>query len=306
MAENVIVQETNPTILSGQPEGTPPVSLPSQPAPAAGTILTTPVSPVKTDGTFIENWRDTLPEEIRKEECLNLVKDFPEMARQFVNQRKAIGKDKITVPNEKSRPDEWTEFYSAIGRPKTEGDYQVQVPEDLKEIFDSNRIEAARKTAFSLGATQKQFEAYMKNEIEQVSQLLANEDKLEDEARGNAEKNLRKEFGAAYDERVHISNRLIAEAFPKEEERMKFLEEFGNSPTFIRFASRIGARMSEHTALIGELTQKTPNEAQAKIKELQATSGYNELSGKITQEERQRITDEIRDLYKQVYPAKTG
>lgn len=269
------------------------------------TILSTPVSPVKPDGSFIENWKDTLPKELRDEKCLDTVTDFNNAIKQLVSHKKMVGKDKVAVPTDKSKPEEWDAFYSAIGRPKTEADYAVpEIPEDIKDIFDEDRLKIAKKAAWDLGATQKQFNEYLKYEIGQVQAFLAEQDKLDIQARQDAEKELRKEFGAAYDERIHVSNRLIHEAFTNEEERMTFLEEFGNNPHFIRFASRVGSRMTEHTALIAELTKQTPTEIEARIAELRNTPGYMQLSSKMSKEERERITDEIRELTKQLHPVK--
>jgi len=277
---------------------------PSPPAGEPAPILSTPISIVKPDLTFVEGWQDKLPEEIKGEECWKLVKDFPEMARQFVNQRKAIGKNKVALPDEKSKPQDWEAFYTAIGRPVKVEDYKgPAVPEDLKEIFDDNRIGALKKTAFELGATQKQFDAYLKNEIEQVKTLLAEEDKRDLQAKQDAEKALRTEFGGAYEERIHVANRLIAEAFSKEEDKMNFLEKFGSDPDFIRFASRVGAKMGEHSALIAQLTQKTTGEVQKRIAELNATPGYMSLDDKMSKEQREAITAELRELNLQLHPA---
>lgn len=270
-------------------------------------ILSEPISVVKPDGTFIEGWRDKLPEEFRNEKCLDTVTDFNNAIKQLVSHKKMVGKDKIALPNDKSTPQEWEAFYASIGRPVTLEEYKgPDVPEDLKEIFDDNRIAAMKKTAFELGATQKQFDAYLRNEVEQVTLLLAEEDKLDLQTRQDSEKALRTEFGAAYDERIHVANRLIAEAFTNEEQKMDFLEKFGSDTDFIRFASRIGSKLGEHTALIAQLTQKTTSEVQKRISELQNTKGYMTMDNTLTKEQRQAITEELRELNLQLQPRKAG
>ena len=298
--------ETEPTLLAS--ESTEPVVDPSTPStpvaePAAtpvAPILSTPVSPVKSDGTFIENWKDMLPDDLKNEESLNLIEDFPGMVKQFVNQRKAIGKNKVVLPTDKSDENEWNMFYEALGRPKTETGYNApEIPEGMSEIFTEERLNAAKAIAYKMGATQKQFAEYLNYEVGQVAALAGNEQKAELEARAGAEKELRTELGAAYDERMHVANRIVTEAFPEEEKRMQFLEKYGNDVDFIRFASIIGSRMSEHTTLIGKLTQRTPNELQGRIKELQNTKGYLQIGSDMSSDERQRITDELRDLNKQ-------
>ena len=79
---------------------------------------------------------------------------------------------------------------------------------------------------------------------------------------------------------------------------MRFLEEFGDNPTFIRFASFVAAKMVESKALVAELSKDTPGEAKAKIKELQAIA-YDRTK---SVEERQEATNKMRELYKTVHP----
>ena len=123
-------------------------------------------------------------------------------------------------------------------------------------------------------------------------------------ARENAEKELRNEFGMAYDERMHAAKRIITEGFKTETERLEFITKYGNDVSVIRLLSNIGARMSEHTALIGELTNKVPTEIQGRIKEIQNNKDYMNMNSGMSQEERQGLTDELNQLYKQLYPAK--
>lgn len=290
---------TNTADTTGVATGTPPPA----DAPRTNTVLTTPTPLVGADGKFTEHWRDFLPEDLRAEECWKTVTDFPNMAKQFVNQRKAIGANKIVLPNEKSKPEEWDAFYSAIGRPKSADDYKVEVPEDLKEIFTDERLARARERAHNLGVSQKQFADYIQGEVDEAMQLLREQEEAEQKARDGAEATLRKAFGAAYDERMHVAKRVVAEVFPNEETRMEFLAEFGNNPAFIQFASTLGARLVEHKALVAELTKDTPGDTQRKIDELRKTPGYlapyRDANGKLIEmprSESEAITARIREL----------
>ena len=54
---------------------------------------------------------------------------------------------------------------------------------------------------------------------------------------------------------------------------------------------------------MAELTNETPTQAIAKIKELEATPGYHSLDRtKMSDEQRSHITQQIRELYKVAYP----
>lgn len=288
-----------------KPETPPTEPTPGEPADST-TVLETAPAILNPDGTFADKWRDSLPEDLRGEKSLEVIKTLPDLVKRTVNAERLVGRSKIPIPTEKSNPEEWAAYWDAGGRPKTPDDYKFDVPEDLKELFPDERLAAMRKLAYAGGASQKLFQTYMQAEVEQSLSLLKAQDELEEQQKREAEETLRKEFGGAYDERLQVAKRLVAEALPGEENRMAFLEKYGNDPTFIRFASVVGARLVEHKALIADLTKDTPREALAKVDELRATPGYLNVGSDMPKEQREAITAQIRELMKQAYPETAG
>ena len=303
--DTIMTGEATPTDTTA-PE-TPTTSPATSPATSPDTIavgstpaaMLTPSAPiiVNQDGSFGENWRNALPEEIRGEECWDVVTDFGNMAKQFVNQRKAIGKDKVVLPGANATPEEKSAFYDSIGRPKTPADYKVDVPEEMSEFYTPEVVAEQAKLAHEIGATNEQFAAYMQKSMERDAQLIQQQAEARTQAVRSAEDTLRKEFGAAYDQRIHVANRLVSEALPNEEAQMDFIEKFGSDPDFIRFASVVGGRLVESKALVAELSTDTPGEAQKKINQLMATPGYMDVNDKVmSADQRQALTDQILDL----------
>jgi hypothetical protein len=240
-------------------------------------VTGTPTALVDGTGKLAENWQQSLPEDIRNEECLKVVTDFPGLVRQHINAQKMVGKNKVVVPGPNATDAEKDAFFTAIGRPKTAGDYQVTVPEELKDIFAPDRMQKGQDYAHKLGITQDQFEGWMQFEINNAKDLLAGEDQNEDLARQEADKELRTRFGGAYDERMHVANRLVADICKgdaDESRKISLLQKFGNDPDFIEFVSDCGAKLVEHKALIADLTQQTPKEKEARLAELRATPGF--------------------------------
>lgn len=284
-------------------------------ADSKATILES-ASLVKPDGSFVEGWHmnELLPEDLRGAESLKVIKTLPDLVKRTINAEKMVGKNKVAVPTEKSTPAEWDAYYDAGGRPKSADDYKFDVPEDLKSLFTDERMANIRKLAHAEGFSQKQFAAYLKNEVESSLKILEGQDQERQRQRDEDELALKKEWGAAYDERLHVGKRLVAEMFGNDETgRLAFLEKFGNDPDFIRFAATAGAKLVEHKALIATYEGvNSPKEALAKIAQLQATPGYMAYDGSFTTadgkrgalsaEERQRITDQIREQYKIAYP----
>ena len=300
MAEDTILTPETPPAAETPPASETPTTSPDTIAvgstPAA---VLTPSAPiiVNQDGTFGENWRNALPEDIRGEECWDVVTDFGNLAKQFVNQRKAIGKDKVVLPGSNATPEEKAAFYDSIGRPQTPADYKVDIPEEMAELYTPEVVSEQAKLAHEIGATNEQFAAYMQKSMERDAQLLQQQADAQRQAVQSAEDSLRKEFGAAYDQRIHVANRLVSEALPNEESQMAFIEKFGADPDFIRFASVVGSRLVESKALVAELSTDTPGEAQKKIDQLMASPGYMDVNDKVMDaNQRQALTDQILEL----------
>ena len=284
-----------------EPTATPetPTAEPTSEPTSEPTILGAPPEPtsvVNADGTFAENWRESLPEELRDEKCLDNVTDFSNAIKQLVNHKKMVGMDKIVVPTDKSTPAEWDAFYAALGRPATPQDYHVEIPEDMRDILTDDVVAADRKWAHENGVSDKLFQKFYARQIEQMNAMITADEEAERQAIVQARDALRQEFGAAYDQRMTQANRLIAEAIPDREKQLTFLEEFGNNPRFVRFACTIASRLGESEGLVSELTARTPGEAQTKIQELMDTPGYMDYGSDMSPQRRQAITDQIMEL----------
>jgi len=235
----------------------------------------TPSPLVDHTGAFSKNWRDSLPEDIRGDKSLDVVTDFPNAIKQLVNANKMIGRDKVVVPGPNATDQEKSAFFDAIGRPKTPADYKVEVPKDLGEIFTKDRMDKAKALAHKLGATQEQFAGYMQDEIQNTIELLKGDDEALAKEREDAIKDLHKRFGGAYDERMHLSNRMVSEMCKDDpSKQMRILGKFGNDPDFIEFCSDAGAKLVEHKVLIGQLTGSTPKENEKRLAELRMTPGF--------------------------------
>jgi hypothetical protein len=300
--EPILSTETTETPTETTEETTAPTEEATETTETKPGLDTTPPPIIDAEGKLREGWIETLPEELREEESLKLYNDLPNLAKALVHAKKAVGKNKIAIPTDKSTDAEWDAFYEAVGRPKTADDYKVAVPDDLQELFTDDRVKRARERAYKLGITQGQFEAYMAEEMQEAVNILNAEEERVRQERVQISEQLRQEFGQAYDERLHVAKRLVAEAIPNQEAQLNFIEKFGDDPDFIRFASTVGARMVESKNLVATLSKDTPKEAKKRIEELQATPGYMDMSGDMSRSQRESITQEINELFKSLQP----
>lgn len=274
------------------------------------------------DGSLAENWmnHESLDETIRGHESLKTVTDLPNAFKQLVTANQTLGKDKVVLPGPNATDEERGAFWDAVGRPKTAGDYKVEVADELKEIFTPERMAKAQEIAHKLGATKEQFEAYMNHEIETATQMLSGQQDAQQAQWDADEKEIRERLGAAREERVHVANRLIAEICKGDEgkeRQLALLKKFSHDPDFIEFASDCGAKLVAHKALVAELKQDTPAEGKKKMDELRATPGYitaDPETGRLLKDtdpaRHKRITEEITTLVQETYadarPERTG
>jgi len=267
--------------------------------PEDGTPDPTPVALVDADGKFSENFKDSLPEEIRGEKILDNLGDFHGAMKQLVHAQKQIGRDKVILPNEKSTENDWNMFFDQIGRPKTAGDYKFIKDESLpEEIYDDILIESFLEGAYKAGFTQKQID-YM-NEFENLrlkSGLESIQAQKDKELREVTEA-LKAKWGAAYDQRLHLANLMVNENSEEGEERDMILSVIGNNPIVADFLANIARKFTEDKAITGSMTTPTPSEAIKEAEKLRATPGY--LDGKLFNSnpaKSNEITKKIQELY---------
>ena len=55
----------------------------------------------------IQNWKDSLPEELKAEKALESIQDIPGLAKSYIHAQKMIGSDKIPVPNKFATDEDW-------------------------------------------------------------------------------------------------------------------------------------------------------------------------------------------------------
>lgn len=164
-----------------------------------------------------ESWRSTLPEDLRENPTLKDLPDVATLAKSYVETKSLVGSsirppgpdaapearkeflaklqkaapELVYLPSdEKARAEVEGQLWSALGRPADEKAYSLEgVPPELG--LDEAQ---ARKVAKEMGYTVSQFKKLLAVEVENRQKAL--------EAHKAGYGELKKELGAAYDERV--------------------------------------------------------------------------------------------------------
>ena len=275
---------------------------PSDPTPQDSPAL------VNADGSFSENWKESLDESIRGEVMLDNLGDFHGMMKQFVHAQKNVGKDKVVLPNDKSTDNDWDEFYRATGRPDSPDKYVFEKDETLAEHYSDENIEKFKQGAHAVGMNEKQMAFCNAFETERIKSVLeANQSQKEQYLRELQEASDAK-WGAAKEQKLHLGNLFINENTEEGADRDLLLEAMGNTGTELQivisnvFAEAAKKYIAEHKAFAGKMNIPTPQEAINKAEQLRATEGY--MNGQLKSKNLARynqITAEIQELYKMAH-----
>lgn len=226
------------------------------------------------DGLFAPGWQNALPEEIRTQPVLGRFKSIQEMAKGLISAERMVGKDRVVIPTEKSSQDEWTEFYEKIGRPKTGDEYQLEVPDDLKDYYDTDLTNEARKMFYNLGLNQKQAQALWEFDRQRLASGIEQSQASQAAALEEARSALRREWGTAYDARIHMGNVAIDQGVGDDDNlRSSVVGKFGSDPDFVKFMANLGGKFAEHGVKVSPEGQ-TPGQLDELIKDEMATDAY--------------------------------
>ena len=252
---------------------------------------------INEDGSFTETWMESLPEELREDATLKSIQDFPSMAKMLVSGQKMIGADKIMVPGKESTDEDWGKIFNKLGRPEKSDGYALAKPEIPEGMpWDDKAVLAFQEAAHKTGLLPKQakdlFDWY--NGI--VTDAYTGSQKATQEAYDGAVAALKKEWGAAYDQKLELAESAVR-AFGGEEaiEELKLK----NRPQLIKLFSNIGSQISEGK-LKGMDGVNTPNEAQGQINAILGDPKHPyHIKG---HPEHASAVNAMQELYKQIYP----
>jgi hypothetical protein len=279
------------TVAPTQVDSAAGVEVATQAVPAQPTFL------VGSDGKFIDGWQKHLPEEIRDEPTLKIYPDLASAMKGLVSTKKMVGANKVAIPSKDATQADWDAFYEAAGRPKAQNEYKWNTRDELKDSIDGKLLETVAEKFHKSGYNQKQvdaaYEVYQDMIIEGQKQLEAQ--KAQELA--NAETTLKEKWGTAYEQRLHLANRMIAENAGENQEAL--LGMVGNNPVVADFLANIAKKFMEHKVPIGDAitdTGMTPKEAEAAMIEKIQERGSDPQLKYSNKAKYDRLTKEINEL----------
>ena len=240
---------------------------------------TTAVAFADAEGNFKANWFDSLDDDIKGEASLREVGNIKDMAKMYVKGQRMVGADKIPLPGANASDNDWSEFFSAVGKPKTSQDYPYKRPEKVPEDKRTDDLlNDAREKAHAMNWTTWQWKQYMKAEDARFIDEANTQASADETEAADAHKALDKEWGMKKEDRLHRVSVFLDE-FIKPNMGDEFvgevMDKYGRDPMFYRLMWPMVKQTLEGEALIAELSQKAPKEAQAELSELMASDEYS-------------------------------
>lgn len=248
------------------------------------------------------DWKAALVDELKNDPSIAQIKDINSMAKSFIHAQRMVGANKVVIPGANATPDDWNAFFKAVGRPDAPEGYDLPGPKDEKAA-GYEAYKQFRDTAHKAGLTNAQASSVLEFLVALGESEYSNADAAIKQQREQAAAELRKEWGLAYDKNVAIANRLV-QAFGGDAKSQQALAEvIGNNPQVIKFCAAIGSKLLEDNLLgeVGGSGALSPAEAKAKVDAIMRDKShpYHNASTPGHAE----AVREVQKLYEQMYPA---
>ena len=222
-----------------------------------------------------ENWRDTLPADIKAHPVFEKYKDANEAHRALADAQKFLGREKLPVPKDANDKETYDLIFKTLGLPENENGYElpkdigIEIPKELP--VDETMIADFRKVAHQHGVLPQQFAGLYKWYMTTMTNQYNKLSNAQIEGGKTAETELRKEYGTAYGQKEALARKVVSTFADKKAmgELTNIINGKGNNPGLFKMFVKIGEAMSEDQ-LTGRplgLTM-TPDEAQSEINKI--------------------------------------
>ena len=188
----------------------------------------------------------------------------------YHNLEKLMGADKagrtVTMLGDDATPEQRNEFYGKLGRPDNVDGYTFK----LAEGADTARLDAMRNKAHDLGITDSQFSGLAEADIDYLSTI--NQTNTDEAAisKAEAELQLKKEWGAAYELKV-AGIEVAAQKLGFNDDQLSGLHKAMGPVEAMKFVDSLNTKMGDHKFESGDLVNsnhKTPAQAETEMQEL--------------------------------------
>ena len=231
-------------------------------------------APVETGQAPSEDWKASLPEDIRDNQLIHNANSIESLAKTAIHAQSMIGADKLAIPGKWANDDDWNNVYTKLGKPEDAQGYKLEVKEGTQ--VDKDMENWYRGLAHKAGLNDRQantiFQEYMAKEAELKAANAPPSPEDVEIIKGEAEIALKKEWGKAFDTKMNEAKGVLSEFAPKDFDQLLTKDgvPLGNDPVFIKTLANIGNYINSKLGedkMIGnkQQPQYTPADAEKEI-----------------------------------------
>lgn len=248
-------------------------------AQAVGDGGTPALVPDASTGQADNDWKSSLPDDIRNDPSMAVIKDVTGLAKTYVHSQKMLGGDKIVVPNKYATEQDWRNIFTKLGLPESVDKYEVKAREgvDTQDGFFVGFKTLAHQAGVLPGQAQKLYD-WFETETQKLTE------QQEAAAQAEAQKQvgaLKSEWGQAFDMKVKAAKAVLQKF--GDETFHKYLEETGltNNVQLTKFLSKVGESLAEDTFKGEGQTDGvyTPDEAKKEINKVMGDKKHPYFDG---------------------------
>ncbi len=217
------------------------------------------------------DWRSSLPDDIKGEASLGAIKTVADLAKSYIHAQKAIGKDKIALPDKHATRDDYQAILRKLGVPEKVDEYKVNVKEG--KVVGDAFLNEFRAAAHKAGMLPWQAEELLDFYESKTSGAMSAADQEYKQKVDTDIANLKKEWGTAFDQKIARANVALKEFLPDEADRKALMEDgFATNTRLIKLMENASKLMKEDKFVgqgAGNLSGAlSPSEALSKAREI--------------------------------------
>lgn len=270
------------------------------PAAAAPTINN---SPAGSPPSAAPEWTASFNDELKGYVQTKGFKDPASVVDSYRNFEKLMGAPKeriLRLPEKEDASPEWDEISTKLGWPREAKDYGFETP---KEGGDPAFTDAMAKIFHEARVPRRQAQAIVSKYSEFMTAQKAQIEAQQDQQRGVQTGELKKEWGAAFDQNVMVGKRAV-QAFGFDGATIDKLESALGWSGVMKMMHAIGSKVGEHNFVSGSQNSgsfggvMTPSQAKSRIAALRGDPEFTRRyeQGGVSQRE------EFDKLHQMAYP----
>ena len=241
--------------------------------------------------------KNQIPDEFKEDKHWENIPDTATLLKNHIHLQKKIGEKEegsFKVPGEGATPEDWTDVFTKLGRPESLEGYEGVFKEapaggEWDETVQRGFLDASHKA----GLNPQQAEILVNWYSDWQKDIAITGDRI----LGDAEANLRSEWGPNYDVNISLATRAAAKLGGQEYLDLMDVSGYGNHPEVVKAWTRVGRVLAEDNIIPAEVDGvATGAQAKAKIAEIQGDPKHLYHSG---DKEAQK---EMRKLFQIAYP----